>query len=107
MASRPVADTVQRHETQYLRNADSSSDDNGRPKDVLDTAPPSDLDARSPASSPPPSPINSRRRHAKDVERDQHAESPSSVADNHERSQTQGNGDVLASSRNTRYALNG
>jgi hypothetical protein len=105
--ARPVADTAQPYGTQHFRNTGSSSDGSGRPEDVLDTAPPSDLDARFPALSPQPSPLNSRRRHAKEVERNQHVESPSSVADNHERSQTQENGDVFASGRNARYGMSG
>lgn len=105
--TRPVADTAQQYETQYLRNTGSLSDGNGRPEDVLDTAPPSDLDARFPALSPQPSPLNSRRRYAKEVERNRHAESPSSATENDEHFQTQDNGDVFASGRNARDDVSG
>ncbi|KAJ9107200.1 hypothetical protein QFC19_002860 [Naganishia cerealis] len=82
----PFQERKGQHQTQDLTSTGSLSDeDNGEQEDVLDTAPPSDLDERFPALSPQPSPLNSRR-HGQ-VGRSPHIEGVSSVTDREERFQ--------------------
>ncbi|KAJ9112716.1 hypothetical protein QFC22_006218 [Naganishia vaughanmartiniae] len=102
----PVEHTAERYRTRHFhKSGNSSDDDEGRAEDVLDTAPPSDLDARFPALSPQPSPLNSRRRHTREFHQTPHTESVSPAADRQERDQTRANEDVFASGGQARYDI--
>ncbi|KAJ9095250.1 hypothetical protein QFC21_005616 [Naganishia friedmannii] len=108
----PDEGTAEPSRTRYSRNPGSSSDDDddddGRSgEDVLDTAPPSDLDARFPALSPQPSPLNSRRHHTQQVKHIAHTESAGSAVYRPEGFQPQNNGFMFAPDGEGRHDLNG